>query len=59
MAQVHDAAGSTNKTRRAPVAHSHEVQEAKRLEKMQSHSSSHRTAGTAGRPAATAEDASH
>lgn len=59
MAQVHDGTGSAHRTRRAPVAHSDEVQEAKRLEKMQSHSSSHRTAGTAVRPAAAAKDAAH
>lgn len=56
MAQVHDAMGSTHNTRRAPNAHSDAVQEAKRLEKMQSHSSSHRTSGTAGRPAAPAKE---
>ncbi|RYC30066.1 hypothetical protein D3273_20850 [Lichenibacterium minor] len=49
MAHVHDARGSTHNTRRAPTAHSDEVQEAKRLEKMQSHSSSHRAAGPADR----------
>ena len=49
MAQVHDANGSTHNTRRAPVAHSDAVQEAKRLEKLQSHSSSHRTGGSADR----------
>lgn len=54
MAQVHDAMGSTHTTRRAPNAHSDAVQEAKRLEKMQSHSSSHRTAGSSERPAAPA-----
>lgn len=50
MAQGHESAGSRHVTRRAPNAHSDAVQEAKRLEKMQSHSSSHRTAGTAPRP---------
>ena len=56
MAQVHDAMGSTHNSRRAPNAHSDAVQEAKRLEKVQSHSSSHRTAGTAERPARAAKD---
>ncbi len=54
MAQVHDAMGSTHTTRRAPNAHSDAVQEAKRLEKLQSHSSSHRTTGSAERPAVPA-----
>ena len=52
MAQVQDAAGTTQNVRRAPVAHSDAVQEAKRLEKMQTVCSSHRTHGTAQRPAA-------
>ncbi len=52
MAQVHDAMGSTHTTRRAPNAHSDAVQEAKRLEKLQSHSSSHRSSGSTERPAA-------
>ena len=51
MAQVHGTSGSTHNTRRAPTAHSDAVQEAKRLEKMQSHSSSHRTGGSSDRPA--------
>ena len=51
MAQAQDTAGSRHITRRAPNAHSEAVQEAKRLEKIQSHSSSHRTAGTAAQPA--------
>lgn len=51
MAQTHDAQATTKNTRRAPTVHSDAVQEAKRLEKMQSHSSSHRTAGTSQRAA--------
>ena len=57
MAHVQDAVRSTHNIRRAPNAHSDAVQEAKRLEKLQSHSSSHRTAGTAARPAAGTKDA--
>jgi hypothetical protein len=56
MAHVQDAHGSTQHTRRAPPAHSDAVQEAKRLEKMQSHSSSHRAAGPT-RHAAPVKDA--
>ena len=51
MAQVHDTNATTHNNRRAPPAHSDAVQEAKRLEKMQSHSSSHRTGGSSDRPA--------
>ena len=58
MTQVHDAVGTTHNGRRAPNAHSAAVQEAKRLEKMQTVCSSHRTSGTAQRPtAAPAKDA--
>lgn len=54
MAQVHDATGSRHTTRRAPNAHSDAVQEAKRLEKMQAHSSSHRSSGPAAQAPAQA-----
>ena len=57
MAQAGKAMSSTHVTRRAPKAHSDAVQEAKRLEKMQAHSSSHRTSGMALRPAVPAADA--
>ncbi len=52
MTQVQDATRTKPATRRAPVSHSDAVQEAKRLEKMQTVCSSHRTSGTAQRPAA-------
>lgn len=45
MAQVQDASATQHSGRRGPVPHSEAVQEAKRREKMQTVSSSHRTAG--------------
>ena len=45
MAQGQDASATQHSGRRGPVPHSEAVQEAKRREKMQTVSSSHRTAG--------------
>ena len=56
MAQVQDATRGTHGSRRGPVPHSDAVQEAKRLEKMQTVCSSHRTHGTAARPAVPSKD---
>lgn len=50
MAQVQDMSGPQHDVRRAPVPHSEAVQEAKRLEKMQTVRSSHRTSGAIQRP---------
>lgn len=49
MAQAHETTASRHITRRVPNTHSDAVQEAKRLEKMQSHASSH--GGSGQRPA--------
>lgn len=51
MAQAHDTTASRHITRRAPNIHSEAVQEAKRLEKLQSHGSSHGGSGAGSRPA--------
>ena len=56
MAQVQDATRVTHGSRRGPVLHSDAVQEAKRLEKMQTVCSSHRTHGTAARPTVPPKD---
>jgi hypothetical protein len=45
MAQIQDTSGRQHDVRRGPVPHSEAVQEAKRLEKMQTVRSSHRTSG--------------
>lgn len=45
MGQVQDQTGAARDVRRGPTPYSEAVQEAKRLEKMQTMSSSHRTAG--------------
>ncbi|RYB01500.1 hypothetical protein [Lichenibacterium ramalinae] len=45
MAQIQDTSGRQHDVRRGPVPHSEAVQEAKRREKMQTVSSSHRTSG--------------
>ena len=56
MTQVQDRADMTQQGRRAPAPHSEAVQEAKRLEKMQTISSSHRTSGPMQRPAAAGKE---
>jgi hypothetical protein len=56
MTQVQDRAGMAQNGRRAPAPHSEAVQEAKRLEKMQTISSSHRTSGPMQRPAAAGKE---
>ncbi len=56
MTQVQDRAGMVHNGRRAPAPHSEAVQEAKRLEKMQTISSSHRTSGPIQRPASADKD---
>lgn len=58
MAQVQDTSGTQHNVRRGPVPHSEAVQEAKRLEKMQTVSSSHRTSGAIQRPPSPAKGAS-
>ncbi len=50
MTRVQAHNGSARDTRPAPVAHAEALQEAKRLEKMQTVCSSHRTSGTAPLP---------
>lgn len=57
MPQVQDHRGATRDTRPAPTPHAAALQEAKRLEKMQTVCSSHRTSGTAARPPVLNKDA--
>ncbi len=56
MTEVHNATVTPPSNRRAPVTHSEAVQEAKRREKMETVSSSHRISGTSPRPATTTKD---
>lgn len=57
MTRFQDATGKTPDNRHLPNSHSAAVQEAKRLEKMQSIASSHRTSGAIQRPPAPSQDA--
>ncbi len=57
MARVETHHGIARNTRAAPVAHDAALQEAKRLEKMQTVCSSHRTAGTSPLPVILTKDA--
>ncbi len=56
MAQTQDPAGTLQTTRRGPAPPNAAVQEAKRLEKMQTVSSSHRSSGPMQRAAPPAKD---
>ena len=53
-AQIHH--GGARDTRAAPAPHTEAIQEAKRIEKMQTVCSSHRTSGTARPPALLKRD---
>ena len=50
MAHVQSGRATALDTRRTPVVHNEALQEAKRLEKMQTVCSSHRVSGTASLP---------
>lgn len=56
MGQVQDQAGAAREVRRGPTPYSQAVQEAKRLEKMQTMSSSHRAGGPLQPAPAAAKD---
>ncbi|MGI3899724.1 MAG: hypothetical protein ACRYGP_22110 [Janthinobacterium lividum] len=57
MTEVQNTKATPYSNRRAPVTHSEAVQEAKRREKMETFSSSHRMTGANQRSAKTDKDA--
>jgi hypothetical protein len=56
MTEVQNRTAGSHNSRRAPVPHSEAVQEAKRREKMQTASSSHRVSSTDQRQTASTRD---
>ena len=56
MTRIQAHGGGARDTRTAPVPHAQALQDAKRIEKMQTVCSSHRTSGTVRLPAPSKDD---